>query len=316
VCGIPVVKLELRWDAVRKREYYSGMKRSSAVALLLWALALPAFAQHGGGHGGFSGHSGSGPAFHSGFAASRPSAPAFAPRPAGMRPGYPNGAASGLRRTMPLRYGAQQSHYGANPKDGANGGYGVSDGRRSPYRSPYRHPDRGGIVYEYPYSGYANYGYPYGLGFYGDYSADGYDTSDSAAAQDAPYAAAQDAPYYAPDQYNGFDPQAQGQTQTWPSDQGSGPVQGIAQLNPEDPYRPYYGVPHPVARQAEEPAATLVFKDHRPNQQIRNYVINGDTLTVWDQHPHEIALDQLDIAATEKINHDAGTDLFLPGAPK
>jgi hypothetical protein len=223
-----------------------------------------------------------------------------------MRPGY----SAGMRGPTPARYGALPLHYGANPGYGENGGRGVQDG----HRPPYRRPDRGGIIYQNPYAGLGNYysGYPYGLGFYGDDWGGGYDTSDSTNYQDSPY--------YGPDQYNGFDPQAQGQgyaqiqPQTWPPDAGTG--QGMAQLNPDTPYRPYYGAPHPVSSQTVEPVVTLVFKDHRPNQQIHNYLINGDTITVWDQHPHEIALDQLDIAATEKINHDAGTDLFLPEAPK
>jgi hypothetical protein len=213
-----------------------------------------------------------------------------------------------------MRYGAQPLHYGAGQGYEANRGYGMHDG----HRPPYRRPDRGGIIYEYPYFGLGNYYYgdPYGLGFYGDYGDEGYDNS-------ADYTdpnSAQATPYYAPDQYNGFDPQAQGQgpAQAWPPDQGSnqGPGQGMAQLNPDAPYRPYYGAPHPVSSQIAEPVVTLVFKDRRPNQQIHNYVINGDTLTVWDAHPHEIALDQLDIAATEKLNHEAGTDILLPGAPK
>ena len=291
------------------------MKRSTAIALLLSGLALPACAQHGGGHGGFSGHAGAAsPAFHSGFSASRPSAPAFASRSSAGRPGYAPGSPA-VRRATPFRYGVQPLHYGVNPGYGVNRDRGVSDGRRPPYRRP----DRGGIIYQYPYAGLGNYyyGYPYGLGFYGDDWDDGYDTSDSTNYQNAPY--------YGPDQYNGFDPQAQGQgyaqgqPQAWPPDQGSGPGPGpgMAQLNPDTPYRPYYGTPHPVSVQAAaQPAVTLVFKDHRPNQEIHNYLINGDTITVWDQHPHEIPLDQLDIAATEKINHDAGNDLFLPVAPQ
>lgn len=301
----------IRQESDRKREYYSAMRHSTGIALLLSGLALPACAQHGGGHGGFSGHAGgASPAFHSGFAASRPSAPASASRPQAMRPGD-----AGMHRPTSMRYGAQPLHYGANSGYGINSGRGVQDG----HRPPYRRPDRGGIIYNYPYGGLGNYYYgsPYGLGFYGDDWDNGYDTSDSSNYQDAPY--------YAPDQYNGFDPQAQGpgyaegQPQAWPPDQGSGPAPGpgMAQLNPDTPYRPYYGTPHPVAVQpAAQPAVTLVFKDHRPNQQIHNYLINGDTITVWDQHPHEIALDQLDIAATEKINHDAGNDLFLPVAPQ
>jgi hypothetical protein len=212
-----------------------------------------------------------------------------------------------------MRYGAQPLNYGAGPGYGAN----RAPGDQGEHRPPYRRPDHGGIIYQSPYSGLAFINsYPFGLGYFGDYGDYGYDNY--ADGQD--YTNPQAAPYYGPDQYNGFDPQAQdqGQTQTWPPDQanGQGSVQGMAQLNPDEPYRPSYGAPHPVSHQTIEPIVTLVFKDHRPNQQIRNYLINGDTLTVWDEHPHEIALDQLDIAATEKLNHDAGVDLLLPGAPK
>jgi len=291
------------------------MKRSPAIVLLLFCVGVPVYAQHGGGHGGFSGHAGtvgggfarSSPAVHSGFGPSRPAAPSVAPRFSGNRPGYaptpginPNSAAA-MRRGAAIRYGAQPMNYGAHGNGGAQGE------RRSPYRSPYRHPDRGGIVYVSPFAGSLYYGYPYGLGYYGDDSFDeeGYgDSGDSQAA------------YYGPDQYNGFDPEGQGQTQVWPQNQDSNGAPGAAQLNPDEPYRPYYGSPHPVSAPAIEPAVTLVFKDHRPNQQIHNYTINGDTLTVWDDRPHEITLGDLDIAATEKLNHDAGVDLYLPGAPK
>jgi hypothetical protein len=282
------------------------MNRPTAVALLLTAMALPAVAQHGGGHGGGGGHAGfshAAPAFRSGSGVARSAPSSYAQHYGGARPAMPPNSAMALRRGVPVHYGAQPLNYGARGNGAAQGE------RRSPYRSPYRNPGRGGIVYEYPYLPY--YGYPYGLGYYGDYGLDGddgyYDNSGDAAAA---------APYYGPDQYNGFDPQAGGQTQSWPPDQGAPPDPAMAQLEPGDPYRPYYGVPHPVSPATIQPVVTLVFKDHRPNEQIRNYLINGDTLTVWDQRPHEISLDQLDIAATEKLNHDGGVDLFLPGAPR
>src|ERR1700761_6879595 len=47
------------------------MRRFIAVALLAAGMALPACAQRGGGHGGFSGHAGGG--FHGGFGGSAPS---------------------------------------------------------------------------------------------------------------------------------------------------------------------------------------------------------------------------------------------------
>jgi len=289
------------------------MNRSTAVALLLTSLSFPAFAQHGGGHGGGGGgHAGaahSAPAFHSGSSAPARSS-AYGQRPAGSRPGMPPNPAS--RRGPAIRYGAQPLNYGAQRAGGAE--------HRSPYRSPYRQPGRGGIIYENRYGRRGLYysGYPYGLGYYGDYGFDDdsyYDDSDDAANTS-------DAPYYGPGQYNGFDPQgqdqAQDQPQSWPQGDGtpSDPSRGMAQMEPGSPYRPNYGAPQPVSHATAQPVVTLVFKDHRPNQQIRNYLINGDTLTVWDQHPHEISLDQLDIAATEKFNHEAGVEFYLPGAPR
>jgi len=79
------------------------------------------------------------------------------------------------------------------------------------------------------------------------------------------------------------------------------------------PY-PAYSAPPPAATPdaAPEDAVTLVFKDGRPNQQIHNYVLTRTTLYVHDQHHRDIPLDQLDLDATQKINHDAGVDFALP----
>jgi hypothetical protein len=65
-----------------------------------------------------------------------------------------------------------------------------------------------------------------------------------------------------------------------------------------------------------EDAVTLVFKDGRPPEQIHNYLLTRTTLYVRDQHGRDIPLDQLDLAATQKLNHDAGVDFQLPEAPK
>jgi hypothetical protein len=64
-----------------------------------------------------------------------------------------------------------------------------------------------------------------------------------------------------------------------------------------------------------EDAVTLVFKDGRPPEQIHNYLLTRTTLYVRDQQHHrDIPLDQLDLAATQKVNHDAGVDFQLPEA--
>lgn len=59
-------------------------------------------------------------------------------------------------------------------------------------------------------------------------------------------------------------------------------------------------------------AVTLLFKDGRAPMQIHNYVLTRTTLFVQGLGHREIALDQLDMAATLKANHDAGIDFSLP----
>jgi hypothetical protein len=95
------------------------------------------------------------------------------------------------------------------------------------------------------------------------------------------------------------------------------------QIAPPANYQPYYGTQQPdprsIPRSSEpvnEEAVTLIFKDHRPNQVIHNYLLTGTTLTVWDRNPRNIPVNEIDIAATEKTNREAGVDFYLPGDVK
>jgi hypothetical protein len=63
-------------------------------------------------------------------------------------------------------------------------------------------------------------------------------------------------------------------------------------------------------------AVTLVFKDGRPPEQIDNYLLTRTTLYVLDQRRRVIPLDELDLVATGKVNHDAGVDFHLPDSHK
>lgn len=63
-----------------------------------------------------------------------------------------------------------------------------------------------------------------------------------------------------------------------------------------------------------EDAVTLVFKDGRPNEQIHNYMLTRTTLYVQDGRRREIAVADLDLPATVKLNHDAGVDFQLPAS--
>jgi hypothetical protein len=63
-----------------------------------------------------------------------------------------------------------------------------------------------------------------------------------------------------------------------------------------------------------EDAVTLVFKDGRPNEQIRNYMLTRTTLYVQDAQRRVIPVADLDLAATQKVNKEAGVDFQLPGS--
>jgi hypothetical protein len=86
-----------------------------------------------------------------------------------------------------------------------------------------------------------------------------------------------------------------------------------AETTPGDAFRPAYERPQPEP-QPEEDAVTLVFKDGRPNQQIHNYMLTRTTLYVQDERRREIPVSELDLAATEQANKDAGVMFRLPDA--
>jgi hypothetical protein len=268
------------------------MMRFMAVALTLLGLAHPVWAQRGGshgssGHGGFSSHAGfSSPgfssrgtaAFHSGQGVSgfRTTGPAHFSYP----PRFVGGRVPAYGRSFSSQTFANRN---ARPEYRSSPQYGQ---HRPPYRSPYRNPYR--------------YGFPFGSGWGGWYGpsllwypddfdyGSGYDDSQAI----TPYYPQQD-----------FDPQY---SEPYPS----GPNQSEA--------RPPYSGSSPSSQSLRtEPAGspiTLVFKDGRPSEQVRNFILSRDTVSVWDQGHREIPVDQLDLAATEKLNRDAGVDFRLPDA--
>jgi hypothetical protein len=80
------------------------------------------------------------------------------------------------------------------------------------------------------------------------------------------------------------------------------------------PYRGPAGDSQQFEAPQAEGAVTLIFKDGRQPEQIHNYVLTQTTLYVGDGRRHEIALDQIDVEATEKVNREAGVDFRLLGA--
>ena len=84
------------------------------------------------------------------------------------------------------------------------------------------------------------------------------------------------------------------------------------QQPPLEPWQPNSVLPHPSPTPGSEEAVTLIFKDGRTPEQIHNYLLTRTTLYVGDPYHRDIPISQLDLAATAKVNHDAGIDFHLP----
>jgi hypothetical protein len=289
------------------------MKRFATVALALAVgLAVPAFAQRGGGGhgggggfggghmgGGFGGHSSSG--FRGGF--SSPRSGGFAPR------GFSNRFAA-PRTYNP--YGPAAHYYGRGNQYAPNMGY------RSGFRAPYsafrgsrgfrdrddrfrnRFGSRGLFVPDW-----------IGIGPYGCYD-------DSFVYNDW------DNDEFGPDCYGygyGYDDQLplqgdQGPPVIYDEDNGyTGAPNGYGTPPPPPDYVPP-GYEPPAQRPKPAPmndiATTIVFKDGRPSEQIHNYALTQTNLYVMDQERRDIPLDQIDLAATEKANRAVGVEFQVP----
>jgi hypothetical protein len=264
------------------------MKRLAAVALVVVCMALPACAQRGSAHGGFSGHGGfsshGAQGFHGGFSA--PASRGFSGRAGGRAYGAPRGF--------------------QRPGVGAYRGRGPYTGSWR-YRRPYISPYGAGVGYGYP-----AWGAPYFLSD-PDFD-DNYDDSQAQQNSNA-YDQQPDAGQQEPEQQMG--PYA-------PAPYPGSPYAGGSYAPPPYPGPSYAApsypapsaAPRPAPAPASEEAVTLVFKDGRPPEQIHNYLMTGDTLYIGDRQHREIAVDQLDLAATTKVNREAGVDFHLPGVSR
>ena len=295
------------------------MKRTVAVALCLFGMAIPVCAQRGGGHGG-AGHGGAMSGGHSGFAGAShggfSSRPAFSGTPARsftasrfaaqrfagsgrVTPGSfagPSRFASG----MAPRYRSTPA-FTSTVRNTARPEYNRGDGGRRNGRD-HRERYRSAYASGFGYGLYPGLGYP-GLGWYDPYLFDD--------ADDSGY---DDATAYPANQYDqsagngGYDGQ---QPDQGPYEQGPypAPYQG-----PPIPYRVQPRAAAPASAQASESneSVTLVFKDGRPTEQIHNYILSRTTLSVLDQHHQEIPVDDLDLVATQRANREAGVDFHLP----
>jgi hypothetical protein len=251
------------------------MRQLFAIALALVVVAAPACAQRGGGHGGGFGGGFSGHAAGGAWGGSSH---------------YGGGAYGG---------GARVQGYGRVGGSGAAGARylspGVSSARPFFYNSRGRGDFRRRRDFAYGYPGWVDDGY---LG----YPDDG---------------------YYADDDY-GYDGYGDGDDSVnGPMDDAGGAAENYVEV-------PGAGYRQPAAEEAEQseeafaqntsPAlfdsdgVTLVFKDGRPMQTIHNYALTRTALYVTDAHIRVIPVADLDLAATERVNRDAGVDFQLPVA--
>jgi hypothetical protein len=253
-----------------------AMRRLVAIAISVAALASPAglWAQRGGGHASSGGaHSfGGGHSFSGGFSGFH-SAPAPVYRPG---PGY-------------LRYPSVRLGYG---RPGPVGG-----GRR-PGGGPYVYRGFGG----YPYYGYT---YPYAYGYYipSPFSYVGF-PSDYQSDQAAAEAEAEGAPGYAPPGEGYYPPPDYGP--------GYGPEGG----QEAEGYPPYGGPGYPAQPPAAAPEAllptVLVYRDGH-QMEVQNYAIYGQNVWVFgDQITRKIALAELDLPGTKKLNDQRGVEFDIP----
>lgn len=261
----------------------ASMRRLVAVVMVV--AALPALAQRGGGTRGGSVGRGSSFAGHISTAAPafRSAAPSMHPSYSGNRPGY--GSAP--------RYNGSASAY--SPM--------AARGSTSPYthRRPIYYP--GPSRYRAPY-----YGVGPGFGYVSTWLGPTcFDITDCNYYDESAYDAGS-APADYPAQNDSYP------ARNDPAQDYSGPYAPPpepAKLAPSAPYRQAYHPPLPEPQ--DESAVTLIYKDGHI-EQVHNYMLTRTTFYVQDQQRREIAIGDLDLAATVKANKDAGVDFQIPGA--
>ncbi len=310
------------------------MRSLPLLALVVAVAVLPACAQRGGAHGGFSGHGGVS-AGHGGFSGGHVGSPGrggfsgmggfaghsgFAPRGGPIFPGGQSfrlapfrpgpGGLSGSRNIGGSRpYGPGNGFRGRNPGDPVDRSRYPDHGRgRGHDRDRDHHRER--YISPYGYGGgYPNYGYMPWLGGYDPYLFDNGDNSDSNNGQAAPTDSG------AQNQGDQGGQYPEGDNGQYPGgDYGPPPPEAYPPYPPVPPLPSQLSAaqPDPATVPSSETPVTLVFKDGRPPEHIHNYVLTRTTLYVQDKDRRNIPVDQLDLVATGKANQEAGVDFQVP----
>ncbi len=256
------------------------MFRPAIALTALIAFAAPAFAQHGGTHGGSFRTRGfvSG---HTGF--SQPNSIARSGQPS--RYGSLGGA--GLQRNRPRNYSGLRSPYNNNRFVAAHpslysrnaGLFRTSDQERDPFGARKRSFEN---WYAHIYPNWLGYGYPYVIdpGFYdwGDSGNSGYEQDGASPLSPASY-----------------------------SDQGYGSLsQQPATTGSTSP-----------SKFSPEQSLTVIFKSVRDPVKMQNYMMTARVLTDLDsRHYEQIPMDQIDLAATQQVNSASGVEFQIPSASR
>jgi hypothetical protein len=259
------------------------MHRLMAITALALFLAVPLWAQRGGGPaggghgGGFSGHAGFGGGHMGGVHVS-----------GGMRAGY--GGSRGVAHSPSsfARYPQRNFSRGVYAHNGFHG-------------NPYRHAHHNHVYFYgirnncYGY-GCRGYGYPWAYGAYYDPSWWG----DSGSSYNEDY----ERERQIANQMNQQSLEEQRMRQQ-------------AEDDPPENSNDRYARSAPAARETESapvPPTMLVFRDQH-QQEVRNYAIVGQTL--WNfasQRTQKIPLSDLDLVATTKANDERGLTFRVPAS--
>ena len=257
------------------------MRRLTFIAAFSLFLAVPLWAQHGGGHGGGGGHASFGGGHSGGFS----SHGSFS---SGHAMGTSGAAVHGFSRTP-------------------------SFAQRSFSRGPFLHDGfRGGRIRTFGFRnncfGFAcrsfgnRYGYPWGLGYYDPFL---WDWSSDDAAFDNDY----NNNLATTDEMN---EQSMEQQRMMRQEEADGDQDIYAERSaPRSSSSVVASVPQPSPMM---PPTVLVFRDQH-QQEVQNYAIVGRTL--WNFAPgrtQKIPLSDLDLASTEKANDDRGVTFRVPSA--
>ena len=250
-------------------------------------LAVPLWAQHGGGgHGGGGGHAGGGFGGHAGFSGGAH---------------ISGGMHSGAIHSSPIHSNAVHSSPGVS-RGFAHGPTFAQRGfsQRGRSSGPFLHNDfRGPRIRTY---GFRNncFGYPCRGAYYYPYYGGFYDPNwwwDSGSSYDQDY---QDNLAQA-DQMNQQSLAEQaGEQQMLRQEQADGDQDIYARSTAP-----------PREESLPQPPTLLVFRDQH-KQEIRNYAIVGQTLWSFGARTEKIPLADLDLAATVKANDDRGLTFHVP----